>query len=157
MPTQPDAKVVEWLNKLENSASVRQEMSSIGESESLNTICKIIAHQITILEHYALSSSGRLGSKSNELRRIIELYNTLIKPCKFGQRFTHRDLDQLDSIMTAEFQKLEAKEVAHDFKFYVVMAKNIDEKCRASKLLDITIAEELDLEKREMVAIKKVR
>ena len=109
------------------------------------------------MKHYALGSSGRLGSKSNELRRVIELYNTLIKPCKYGSDFKDEHLDELDDIMIAEFQKLSVEEVAPDLEFYILMWKNMDKKSRASKQLGIIIEGGAGFLKRETVAIDKVR
>ena len=157
MSTQPDPNVVAWLGVLESSALIRQEMSSVDTYRNLAIIERIISHQITILKHYALGCSRGLGSKSDELRQVIELYNTFAKPYKHAPAIMRAKLSGLSAIMTAEFKKLNAEEVDRDLNFYILLRNDMMDKCRASKHLDAAIEKGLMLMEIEMAAINDVR
>lgn len=157
MSTQPNPTVLAWLDKLEHSALIRQQMASFGTHHSFTIIREIIANQINILADHVLGSGGGLGSKSNELRRVIELYTTLTKPYNLAPDIAHEDLRGLDSIMAVEFCKLDVEEVARDLKFYTLLRKNMTEGSQGSRNLEYAINRGLNRVKTEMIAINKVR
>ena len=157
MSTRPDPNVVAWLDMLGSSALIRQEMSSIGTEYSFTIIERITFHQITILKHYALGCNGGLGPKSDELRQIIRLYTIFAEPCNRAPAIMSGRLNGLSAIMTAEFKKLNAEEVARDLRFYIRLRDDMMDKCSSSKHLDAAIEKGLMLMEIEMAAINDVR
>ena len=147
--------VTTWLNKLENSKLARERMSSREGKPKLDILENIIADQITILEHYA--GGHRLGTRSEELRRVIQLYNWFNTPCGSFPAMRAQQIGGLDAIMVAEFKALNAEEVARDLKFYTSLRNLVADESSSSKHLDTAIEKGLEVLKTNTAAIKKVR
>ena len=141
------------LTDLENSATIRQHITTFDHGSTLLTVETVIMHQITLLGHQIMSWNTKHGHLSPEilaLQRIIEITNTLSKITIEDEGIEAYKLELMDHILTEEFKKLKNEDVAFDLKLFTGLRANMNNQVlpNAAKELGKRIMDALRIQER---------